>query len=128
VAPKQAFGGSKVDGSHQSKHRGTKVNTLYLLKIEPPPPELVWLPTWFFIFLMLPARIACGLALRRARSNPEPAGKWAFISRWTVRLLMPPVVGTYLLFVYLSKYVSWDGLQTWVQQHAVLVPIPFVGV
>jgi hypothetical protein len=101
---------------------------LYLLKIEPPPPELVWLPTWFFIFLMLPARIACGLALRRARSKPEPSGKWAFISRWTVRLLMPPVVGTYLLFVYLSQYVTWDGLQTWVQQHAVLVPIPFVGI
>ena len=101
---------------------------LYLLKIEPPPPELVWLPTWFFIFLMLPARIACGLALRRARSKPQPSGKWAFVSRWTVRLLMPFVVGTYLLFVYISQYVSWDGLQTWVQQHAVLVPVPFVGV
>jgi len=101
---------------------------LYFLKIEPPPPELVWLPTWFFIFLMLPARIACGLALRRARSKPEPSGKLAFLSRWTVRLLMPLVVGTYLLFLYLSQYVSWDGLQTWVQQHAVLVPVPFVGV
>ena len=101
---------------------------LYLLKIEPPPPELVWLPTWFFIFLMLPARIASGLALRRARSKPEPSGKWAFLSCWTVRLLMPLVVGTYLLFVYLSQYVSWDGLQTWVQQHAVLVPVPFVGI
>jgi len=101
---------------------------LYLLKIEPPPPELVWLPTWFFIFLMLPARIACGLALRRARSKPEPLGKWAFVSRWTVRVMMPLVVGTYLLFLYLSQYVSWDGLQTWVQQHAVLVPVPFVGV
>lgn len=100
---------------------------LYLLKIEPPPPELVWLPTWFFIFLMLPARIACGLALRRSRSKPEPSGKWAFISCWIVRLMMPFVVGTYLLFVYLSQYISWDGLQTWVQQHAVLVPVPFVG-
>jgi hypothetical protein len=100
---------------------------LYLLKIEPPPSELVWLPTWFFIALMLPARIACGLALRRARSRPEPSGKVAFLSRWLVRLLIPPVVAIYLLFVYLSQYVSWDGLQTWVQQHAVLVPVPFVG-
>jgi hypothetical protein len=100
---------------------------LYLLKIEPPPSELMWLPTWFFIALMLPARIASGLALRRARSKPMPHGAWAAISRWTVRLLMPPVVGVYLLFVYLSQYVSWDGLQTWVQQHAVLVPVPFVG-
>jgi len=110
---------------------------LYLLKIEPPPPELIWLPTWFFIAFMLPARIASGLAMRRARSKagcskegtskPEPSGKWAWFSRWTVRFLIPPVVGVYLLFVYLSQYVSWDGLQTWVQQHAVLVPVPFVG-
>ena len=100
---------------------------LYLLKIEPPPSELMWLPTWFFIVLMLPARVASGLALRRARSKPEPVGVWAGFSRWTVRLLTPAVVGVYLLFVYLSQYVSWDGLQTWVQQHAVLVPVPFVG-
>lgn len=100
---------------------------LYLLKIEPPPAELLWLPTWFFIVLMLPARVASGLAMRRARSKAEPSGGWAWCSRWMVRLLMPPVVGVYLLFVYLSQYVSWDGLQTWVQQHAVLVPVPFVG-
>jgi len=100
---------------------------LYLLKIEPPPPELIWLPTWFFIAFMLPARIASGLAMRRARSQAEPTGRWAWISRWIVRFLIPPVVGVYLLFVYLSQYVSWDGLQTWVQQHAVLVPVPFVG-
>jgi len=100
---------------------------LYLLKIEPPPSELVWLPTWFFIVLMLPARIACGLALRRARSRPLPTGKLAWVSRALVRLLIPPIVGVYLLFVYLSQYVTWNGLQTWVQQHAVLVPVPFVG-
>jgi len=100
---------------------------LYLLKIEPPPSELVWLPTWFFIVLMLPARIACGLALRRARSRPQPTGKLAWLSRALVRMLIPPIVGVYLLFVYLSQYVTWDGLQTWVQQHAVLVPVPFVG-
>lgn len=100
---------------------------LYLLKIEPPPAELMWLPTWFFIALMLPARIASGCALRRARSRPEGTSFWANASRWIVRLLMPAVVGVYLLFVYLSQYVSWDGLQTWVQQHAVLVPVPFVN-
>lgn len=100
---------------------------LYLLKIEPPPTELMWLPTWFFIVLMLPARIASGLAMRRARCREEGTTFGAKASRWIVRLLMPPVVGVYLLFVYLSQYVSWDGLQIWIQQHAVLVPVPFVG-
>jgi len=100
---------------------------LYLLKIEPPPPELVWLPTWLFIAFMLPARIACGLALRRAGHRPEPQGWPAALSRWLVRSLTIPVVAVYLLFVFLSQYTSWDGLQTWVHQHAVLVPAPFVG-
>ncbi len=100
---------------------------LYLLKIEPPPPQLLWMPTWFFIALALPARAACGLAIGRARRSPLPHGALSRVSRWTARVLMVPVVGTYLTVVYLSQYVAWDGLQTWVQQHAVLVPVPFVG-
>ncbi len=82
---------------------------LYLLKIELPPRELIWLPTWFFILLMLPARIACGLALRRARRLPLKTGRWAFVMRWTARLAIPPLVGVYLLFVYLSQYLSWTA-------------------
>ncbi len=100
---------------------------LYLLKVEPPPPELVWLPTWLFIAFMMPARIACGLALRRARNRPARVGWVAGLSRWSARATIVPIVAVYLLFVYLSQYTSWDGLQTWVQQHAVLVPVPFVA-
>ncbi len=101
---------------------------LYLLKIEATPKELVWLPSLVFVAFMLPARIAAGLTLRRARQKPDPVGWWPAISRWAVRGLMIPVVATYLLFVYVSQYTSWDGLQTWVQQHAILVPVPFVGI
>lgn len=100
---------------------------LYLLKIEPPPRELVWLPTWLFIAFMMPARIACGLALRRARNRPARVGWVAGFWRWSARAAIVPIVAVYLLFVYLSQYTSWDGLQTWVQQHAVLVPVPFVA-
>jgi Protein of unknown function (DUF4013) len=101
---------------------------LYLLKIEATPQEVVWLPSLFFVAFMLPARISAGLALRRARRRPMKRGFWHGMSRWTVRLLMIPVVGTYLLFMSLSQYTSWEGLQTWVQQHAILVPVPFVGI
>lgn len=100
---------------------------LYLLKIEATPQEVMWLPCVVFVAFILPARIAEGLALRRARRQPEPSGLGAGISRWTVRLLMPIVVGIYLLFVYVSQYTSWDGLQTWVQQHAILIPVPYLG-
>jgi len=102
---------------------------LYLLKIEAIPQEVVWLPCLVFVALMLPARIVQGLAIRRARSKPEiPKGKWAALSRWMVRLMMPAVVGIYLIFVYVSQYTSWNGLETWIQQHAILVPFPFLGV
>ncbi|WP_231743882.1 DUF4013 domain-containing protein [Stieleria neptunia] len=108
---------------------------LYLLKIEATPREVVWLPTLMFVAFILPARWAEGLAMRRAKrialrhrdGAVKPTGTWSFLSRWTVRLLMPGVVAIYLFFVTLSQYTSWDGLQTWVQQHAVLIPIPFLG-
>jgi len=102
---------------------------LYLLKIEATPREVVWLPCVVFVMLMMPARICAGLAIRRARRLPEvPRGSWPWTSRMIVRLLMTVVVGVYLLFVYLSQYTSWDGLRTWIMQHAILVPYPFVGV
>lgn len=100
---------------------------LYLLKIEVTQQELLWLPCLVFVAFMLPARICTGLALRRARRRPEPQGWWSAISRWIVRLTMPLVVATYLLFVYVSQYTSWDGLAPWVQQHAVLIPVPFLS-
>lgn len=131
---------------------------LYLLKIEATPREVVWLPCLVFVAFMLPARIAEGLAVRRARrlqtrrlqtrrrdvvpaavgvSTPEPArvserslaprGIWAAFSRWTCRSLNLAVVAVYLLFVSVSQYTSWDGIATWVQQHAVLIPVPFLS-
>jgi hypothetical protein len=107
---------------------------LYLLKIEATPREVVWLPCLVFVAFMLPARIAEGLALRRARwinktgqARPLPTGFWAGISRWAARTMIPGVVAVYLLFVYVSQYTSWDGLATWMQQHAVLIPVPFLS-
>jgi hypothetical protein len=108
---------------------------LYLLKIEATPREVVWLPTLVFVAFILPARLSEGLAMRRARrialdfgdGAVKPTGRWKVMGRWAARCLMPGVVGIYLVFLTLSQYTSWDGLQTWVQQHAVLIPIPFLG-
>ena len=100
---------------------------LYLLKIAATPQEVMWAPCLVFVAFILPARMATGLALRRARKRPEPTGLWAKISRNLIRLIMPFVVGVYLLFVYVSQYTSWDGLLTWVQQHAIQIPVPFLN-
>ncbi|MEM6691548.1 MAG: DUF4013 domain-containing protein [Planctomycetota bacterium] len=104
---------------------------LYLLKIEATPAEVVWLPTLFFVAFILPARIASGLAMRRAWRQQEKSeiskwGKrWGLVSRISVRLIMPALILSYLAVVYASQYTSWDGYATWIQQHAVMLPIPF---
>ncbi len=100
---------------------------LYLLKIAAPPNEVMWALCLVFVALILPARMATGLALRRARKKPDPTGICAKISRNLIRLVMPLVVSICLLFVYVSQYTSWDGLLTWVQQHAILIPVPFLS-
>lgn len=100
---------------------------LYLLKIEATPREVMWLPCLVFVAFILPARIAAGLALRRAAGRPDPHGVWAAFSRWFVRFAMIAVVGIYLIFLYVSQYTSWDGLASWVQQHAILIPVPFAN-
>ncbi len=103
---------------------------LYLLKVEATPREVAWLPCIVFVAFILPARIVEGLALRRARRKISEGGassRWSTLSRWTVRLLMLSVVGTYLAFLTVSQFTSWDGLPTWVEQHAILFPRPFIG-
>lgn len=113
---------------------------LYLLKIEATPQEIAWLPCLVFVAFMLPSRIASGLALRRCRRLRALAEsgfvtdvnrwrrKWDVLSRWTVRLIVvPTIVLVYLVVLGASQYTSWDGVDTWVRQHALLVPVPFVG-
>jgi len=115
---------------------------LYLLKIEATPQEVTWLPCLVFVAFMLPARLAEGLALRRCRKLRPQANtdslihpgwqrwyrRWHRFSVWLVRLVvMPAIVVSYLGVLTLSQFTSWDGLETWVRQHALLVPVPFVG-
>ena len=75
---------------------------LYLLKIEATQQEVMWLPCLVFIAFSLPARIATGLALRRARRQPEPVGKWATTSRWLVSLVDASGRGS--LFVFCLRF------------------------
>lgn len=112
---------------------------LYLLKIEATPQEIVWLPCLVFVAFMLPARIATGLAVRRGRrlrriaesqnDGQFSSTRWAITSRILVRFFFAPgIVAVYLFVLFGSQYTSWDGVDTWVRQHALLVPVPFVGV
>ncbi|MCX4244520.1 hypothetical protein [Paraliomyxa miuraensis] len=97
---------------------------LYLLKIELIPREAMWLPGVAFMALMLPARLVCGLALHRglARSTPRH-----FALRAVAWLIVVPVAGAYAVVLYFTQYLSWYGTWSLYEQHAFLLPVPFLG-
>lgn len=97
---------------------------LYALKIELIPREAMWLPGILFVAFMLPARLLAGWALRRAGTREEPR-------HWTVRVLgralIVPVAMAYAMVVYFTQYLSWYGTWSLYEQHAFLLPVPFLG-
>ncbi|MFT7643040.1 MAG: hypothetical protein ACI9G1_004803 [Pirellulaceae bacterium] len=97
---------------------------LYLLKIELTPREVAFIPSIVFIAFIFPARLLAGWAYGRARNRKEPR---FFLSRWGARLATLPVVGAFVFIVYFTKYISWNGAWSLFEQHAFLVPVPFLG-
>lgn len=92
---------------------------LYLLKIEYPPREIVWLPGVVFVLFILPARLLLGWAYARSQRREE-VRHWFF--RWTSRLGMLPVASFYVLILFFSLYVAQHGKQNLFDQHAFLMP------
>jgi hypothetical protein len=97
---------------------------LYLLKIEMIPREVAWLPSLFFLVFIFPARLLAGWALARASRRQQPR-HWFF--RWTGRLTLLPAAAFYVLIVYFTQFTGWGGIWSLYEQHAFLLPVPFVG-
>lgn len=97
---------------------------LYLLKIEPPPRELWWTLTIFFILFIYPARLLTGWAVGRAMKHERPR---FFLFRWMARLAAVPVVLLYILVLFFTQYTSFLGPASLLEQHAFLVPVPFLA-
>ncbi|MFO0909488.1 MAG: hypothetical protein U0794_14230 [Isosphaeraceae bacterium] len=97
---------------------------LYLLKIEIIPRETAWLPSLVFLAFIFPARILTGWAYGRSLRR-EPVRHWFF--RWTGRLPLVPLAAFYVLIVFLSQYTAWRGVWSLYEQHAFLLPVPFLG-
>jgi hypothetical protein len=97
---------------------------LYLLKIEMIPRETVWLPSLVFVGFIFPARILTGWAYARSFRRDQPR-HWFF--RLTSRLALLPVAAFYVLIVYLSQFTAWNGIGSLYEQHAFLIPVPFLN-
>ena len=97
---------------------------LYLLKIEMVPREAAWLPSLLFVGFLFPARLACGWAYARG-APARTARHWVW--RGMGRLGMVPDRRLYVLIVFLAQYTSWGGVWSLYEQHAFLLPVPFLG-
>lgn len=97
---------------------------LYLLKIELTPRELAWAPSLLFVMFIFPARLLTGWAVSRATRHEQPR-HWFW--RWTARLGIVPVGLAYVIVVYVTPYLSWNGSLSLLEQHAFLVPAPLMA-
>ncbi|MBI3461931.1 MAG: hypothetical protein HY000_02585 [Planctomycetes bacterium] len=97
---------------------------LYLLMVEAVEQEVLWLPSLFFVVFIFPARLLTGWAYARAARREQP--RW-FGVRWLARLAFVPVAAAYVLIVFASQYTNWHGVWGLYEQHAFLVPAPFLG-
>jgi hypothetical protein len=97
---------------------------LYLLKIEMVPREAAWLPCLFFIVFIWPTRLLSGWAYARGGRREAPR-HWFFAATGLVAML--PTAGFYVLLVLLTQYTSWEGVGSLYEQHAFLLPVPFMG-
>ncbi|MBA4191759.1 MAG: hypothetical protein C0467_27585 [Planctomycetaceae bacterium] len=97
---------------------------LYLLKIEAIPRDLIFLEGVVFLAFIFPARLVAGWAYSRPARREVPR-HWTF--RWGGRLLMLPAIGAYVLVVFASQHIGWQGISSLYQQHAFLLPVPFVN-
>jgi hypothetical protein len=88
------------------------------------PREAVWLPSLIFVIFIWPARWFTGWAVARAWRRDTPRH---FFFRWLSRLAMLPLVLLYVLVVYFTQYISWYGGLSLYEQHAFLLPVPFLG-
>jgi hypothetical protein len=97
---------------------------LYLLKIEIVPSEAAWLPGLVFMLFIYPARLLTGWALALAHRR-DAQRHWFF--RWTGRLPYIPIGAAFVVIVSLTQYTSWNGVWSLYEQHAFLVPVPFLS-
>lgn len=99
---------------------------LYLLKVELIPREAAWLPSLLFVVSIWPARVLSGFAVARAGRTDRRWWKSAF-SGIELLIVLLPLAFLYVLILFLSQYASWYGAWSLYEQHAFLLPVPFLG-
>ena len=51
--------------------------------------------------------------------------RWFF--RWTGRVVVVPLALAYTFIVFITQFTAWRGFWSLYEQHAFLLPVPFVN-
>ena len=73
---------------------------------------------------LAPARLLIGWAYARSGRRDRPS-HWFF--RILGRLAIIPAAAFYVGVVFLAQYTSWAGVASLYEQHAFLLPVPFLN-
>ena len=95
---------------------------LFLLKIEEIPTELLWTLSLVFVAFTLPSRIAVGLAYRRG-DRPGKQGRW-WLGLPVIGLSLP-LSFTFVFIMFFTRYITWNGMWSLMENHVFLLPAPF---
>ena len=95
---------------------------LYLTKIRLLPADALLVQTPFFILLTYPARILVAWAYHRGMQQTQTAW-WPY--RWTIKLLMIPLLAGYAGFQFATPLISELGKAAPLENPAFLGPVPY---
>ena len=95
---------------------------LYLTKIKLLPADALLVLTPFFIILTYPARVLVAWAYHRGMQQMQHAW-WPY--RWSIRLIMFPLLFVYSGFLFLTPFISELGKAAPLENQAFLSPVPY---
>jgi hypothetical protein len=95
---------------------------LFLAKIEEIPRELWWSLSLLYVVSGWLSRVALGFAYGRSLRRERPrAWWWAF----PVIGLMLPISFSFVFIMFFTRYLSWDGAWSVIENPVFLLPAPF---
>jgi hypothetical protein len=95
---------------------------LFLAKIEEIPRELWWLLSFVYVLAGWLSRVAIGWCYAVARNRRQlPSGWWAL----PVMALMVPLSFVFVFIMFFTRYVSWHGAWSMIENPVFLLPAPF---
>lgn len=95
---------------------------LFLAKIEEIPSELLWILSLFFVTGSWSGRLALGWAYARSSRVTRTKPFWW---RWPWLLLLTIVSFAYAFTLFFSRYLSWNGAWSTIENSVFLLPAPF---